>query len=317
LSYLLLILGLGILVLGGDFLVKGASGIALKLNMEPMVVGLTVVSLGTSAPELIVSINSALQGNPAIAMGNVVGSNIANLALVLAITAIVFPIAVNRKVLNTDWPVMAFFTGMAYIFGLDNELSRLEGFIFIAGLSTYIFLLLKRGKDAGNTEPDADLELDNELKKESMLKLGLFLILGVVALYFGSEWFLGGAIEIGKNFGLSDSVIGVTIVAFGTSAPELAASIIAAYRKETDIALGNLVGSNIFNIGAVLGATSLVSPLTFTEPKIMDWDIYWMLGVAILVFPLMIFRKKLSTLSGIILFSVYVLYIYFQLISTT
>jgi len=145
-----------------------------------------------------------------------------------------------------------------------------------------------------------------------MAKLILYLLGGMVALYLGSEWFLGSAIKIGEGFGLSQSVIGVTIVAFGTSAPELAASVIAAYRKETEIALGNLVGSNIFNIGAVLGATSLISPLAI-DSKIMSMDIYWMLGVALILFPLMVFRKKLSLLSGIILFVLYGVYIYFQL----
>jgi len=299
------------LVLGGDLLVKGASGIALKLNMEPMVVGLTVVSLGTSAPELIVSINSALAGNPDIAMGNVVGSNIANLGLVLAITALVFPIAVDRKVLNTDWPVMVGFTSLVFIFGLDNQLGRWEGLVLILGLVVYIYVLLQRGK----THPEAaidDIDIDTDLEREGIMKLILYLLGGVVALYLGSEWFLSGAISIGESYGLTQSVIGVTIVAFGTSAPELAASVIAAYRKQTDIALGNLVGSNIFNIGAVLGATSVVAPLSI-DSKIMSNDIYWMIAVAVILFPLMVFRKKLSLLSGAILFAIYLTYIYLQL----
>lgn len=307
-EYLLLVIGLVILVVGGDLLVKGASGIALKLNIEPMVVGLTVVSLGTSAPELIVSLKSALYGSPDIAMGNVVGSNIANLGLVLAITALVFPIAVNRKVLNTDWPVMVVFSFLAFIFGIDNSIERWEGLILLVTLVIYIYALLQRGKNHPNAG-EADIDIDTDAEKEGFLKLILYLLGGMVALYLGSEWFLQGAIDIGKSFNLSDSVIGVTIVAFGTSAPELAASVIAAYRKETDIALGNLVGSNIFNIGAVLGATSLVSPLNI-DPKIMSMDIFWMLGIAILLFPLMIFRKKLSLLSGIILFALYVIYVY-------
>jgi cation:H+ antiporter len=145
-----------------------------------------------------------------------------------------------------------------------------------------------------------------------MMKLILLLFGGMVALYLGSEWFLGGAIDIGRSFNLSESVIGVTIVAFGTSAPELAASVIAAYRKETDIALGNLLGSNIFNIGAVLGTTSIISPLVI-DAKIMNIDILWMLGIAVILFPLMVFKKKLSLLSGIILFSLYCIFIYSQI----
>jgi cation:H+ antiporter len=309
LDYLLLILGLAVLIFGGDLLVKGASGIALKLNMDPMVVGLTVVSLGTSAPELIVSIKSALNGNPDIAMGNVVGSNIANLGLVLAITAIVFPIAVNRKVLRIDWPVMVFFAALAFIFGLDNLITRFEGGVLLVTLVVYIYKLLQRGK----SHPDnGDIEIDTDAEKESMMKLILLLFGGMVALYLGSEWFLGGAIDIGRSFNLSESVIGVTIVAFGTSAPELAASVIAAYRKETDIALGNLLGSNIFNIGAVLGTTSIISPLVI-DAKIMNIDILWMLGIAVILFPLMVFKKKLSLLSGIILFSLYCIFIYSQI----
>ncbi len=308
-DYLLLILGLAILVFGGNLLVKGASGIALKLNMEPMVVGLTVVSLGTSAPELIVSINSALAGNPDIAMGNVVGSNIANLGLVLAITAIVFPIAVNRKVLKVDWPVMVLFSGLAFVFGMNNRIVMWEGVVLVLALVAYIYMLLQRGKSNPDEIPD---DIDTDAERESMMKLILLLMGGMVALYLGSEWFLDGAITIGEEFGLSQSVIGVTIVAFGTSAPELAASVIAAYRKETDIALGNLVGSNIFNIGAVLGTTAIISPLAI-DSKIMSFDIFWMLGVAVILFPLMVFRKKLSLLSGIILFAIYAIYIYTQL----
>ena len=308
-DYLLLILGLAVLIFGGDLLVKGASGIALKLNMDPMVVGLTVVSLGTSAPELIVSIKSALNGNPDIAMGNVVGSNIANLGLVLAITAIMFPIAVNRKVLRIDWPVMVFFAALAFIFGLDNLITRFEGGVLLVTLVVYIYKLLQRGKSHLD---NGDIEIDTDTEKESMMKLILLLLGGMVALYLGSEWFLGGAIDIGRSFNLSESVIGVTIVAFGTSAPELAASVIAAYRKETDIALGNLLGSNIFNIGAVLGTTSIISPLVI-DAKIMNIDILWMLGIAGILFPLMVFKKKLSLLSGIILFSLYCIFIFSQI----
>ena len=308
-DYLLLILGLAVLIFGGDLLVKGASGIALKLNMDPMVVGLTVVSLGTSAPELIVSIKSALNGNPDIAMGNVVGSNIANLGLVLAITAIMFPIAVNRKVLRIDWPVMVFFAALAFIFGLDNLITRFEGGVLLVTLVVYIYKLLQRGKSHLD---NGDIEIDTDTEKESMMKLILLLLGGMVALYLGSEWFLGGAMDIGRSFNLSESVIGVTIVAFGTSTPELAASAIAAYRKETDIALGNLLGSNIFNIGAVLGTTSIISPLVI-DAKIMNIDILWMLGIAGILFPLMVFKKKLSLLSGIILFSLYCIFIYSQI----
>ena len=310
-DYLLLILGLAVLIFGGDLLVKGASGIALKLNIDPMVVGLTVVSLGTSAPELIVSIKSALNGNPDIAMGNVVGSNIANLGLVLGITAIVFPIAVNRKVLRIDWPVMVFFAALAFIFGLDNLITRFEGGVLLVTLVVYIYMLLQRGKSQ-QEKGEGDIEIETDAERESMMKLILLLFGGMVALYLGSEWFLGGAIDIGRSFNLSESVIGVTIVAFGTSAPELAASVIAAYRKETDIALGNLLGSNIFNIGAVLGTTSIISPLVI-DAKIMNVDILWMLGIAVIIFPLMVFKKKLSLLSGIILFSLYCIFIYSQI----
>lgn len=307
---LLLILGLVVLVVGGDFLVKGASGIALKMNVEPMVVGLTVVSLGTSAPELIVSLNSALSGQADIALGNVVGSNIANLGLVLGLTAIIFPIAVGTKVLRVDWPVLVLFSGLVYTFGYDNEIVRWEGAVLFTILIGYIYMLLKRGK----TNPDeAEVEdLDTKAAEKSSWQLIGFIFLGMVALYFGADWFLKGGVSLGKSFGLSEKIIGVTIIAFGTSAPELAASVIAAYRKETDIALGNLVGSNIFNIGAVLGLTSMIQPLN-TDASIMSFDVYFMLGTAIILFPLMIFRKRLSIPSGLILFSVYVVFIYFQL----
>jgi cation:H+ antiporter len=228
---------------------------------------------------------------------------------VLAITAIMFPIAVNRKVLRIDWPVMVFFAALAFIFGLDNLITRFEGGVLLVTLVVYIYKLLQRGKSHLD---NGDIEIDTDTEKESMMKLILLLLGGMVALYLGSEWFLGGAMDIGRSFNLSESVIGVTIVAFGTSTPELAASAIAAYRKETDIALGNLLGSNIFNIGAVLGTTSIISPLVI-DAKIMNIDILWMLGIAGILFPLMVFKKKLSLLSGIILFSLYCIFIFSQI----
>jgi cation:H+ antiporter len=187
----------------------------------------------------------------------------------------------------------------------------IEGIALFIFLAVYIYMLLKREQTGISDNSPADLKDANESK--SSLLLMFFLVAGIVALYFGSGWFLKGAVDLGKNtFGLSEKIIGVTIVAFGTSAPELAASIIAAYRKQTDIALGNLVGSNIFNIGAVLGLTSIITPLK-TKPEIMNYDILWMLGIAIILFPLMIFKKKLSIISGLVLFGLYVSYISLQL----
>jgi cation:H+ antiporter len=312
-EYLLLILGLATLIAGGELLVRGAVGIALKAKVPSVIVGLTIVSFGTSAPELIISLQAVMSNNPDISVGNVIGSNIANLGLVLGLTAVILPLPFEKSILRKDWPYMMASSILLWLFLLDNELSFLEGFFLLLGLLVYIIFMIRRAK-SGRIPLSVldDVEDLSQSKGKPYWSLFLLLILASVGLHFGSDWFLDGAMQIASNFGLSDRVIGVTIVAFGTSTPELAASVIAAAKKEMDISLGNLVGSNIFNILSVLGITAIVKPLAVSQ-ETLDFDIYWMLGVALILLPFMLLGKKISRLHGAILLAIYILYIYFVL----
>lgn len=303
----LLIIGLLTLVGSGEVLVRGAAGIALKAKISPLIVGLTVVSIGTSAPELFASVTAALNGSSALAIGNVVGSNIANITLVLGITAIIYPITVDRLLLRLDGPVMAAATVLFILLAWDMTLSKVDGILLIIGLIVFLLTLIRRARK----EPSA---VDNEVEElegfgqKGYGILSLFIVLGCIGLYFGSDWFVTGASNIASNLGVSDHIIGVTVVAVGTSIPELVASAIAALRQQSDISIGNLVGSNIFNILGVLGVSSIIIPLPIDQ-NVIDSDMWWMLGAALLIFPLIRMGYKIVRWEGILLIGVYIAYI--------
>ena len=307
-EYVLLIGGLIILIVSGEALVRGAVGVALKFNIPTLVIGMTIVSFGTSAPELLVSLKAALNDHAELAIGNVIGSNIANLALVLGITTMILPITVKRSTAKIDWPIMMATSILFFIFILDGAIVWYEGLIFTIGIvafNIFMFWSAKKNKEKG------ELDEDVEGVKKSKILLNLFLIIiGSVGLAFGASWLLDGAVQIASNFGVSEHVIGVTIVAFGTSVPELITSVVAAFKKHTDISVGNLIGSNIFNILAVLGITGLVKRIPVTE-HVINNDIYWMLAIAFIVFPLMIIGYKINRIRGFLLFASYCVYIYF------
>ncbi len=308
-EYLWLLLGLIVLIIGGEFLVRGAVGIATIFKISPLVVGLTVVSFGTSAPELLVSLQSALNGNPGIAIGNVIGSNIANLALVLGVTVLIFPIIAEKQTKVIDFPFMIFATLLFYLFALDNVIALWEGVVFVSILISYTtYLVVNSRKKEKIKLANLDLEISPDENKDTKLMSIIFLLGGFVGLYFGSDWFVSGAIDIAKTFHLSDSVIGVTVVAIGTSAPELVASTMAAMRKQTDISVGNLVGSNIFNVFAVLGITSIAKPIGVSD-AVLSFDMYWMLAISLLLVPILYFGSKIGRLKGAILISSYLIYI--------
>jgi cation:H+ antiporter len=298
-----LILGLVVLIFSGDYLVKGAVGIAEKFKISPLVIGMTVVSFGTSAPELFVSIKAAWDGSPDLAIGNVIGSNIANIALVLSITVLIFPIIVDRNSKIIDWPMMMFSSILFYVFSLDNVISPLEGGVMVGILLVFTILLIRNSRKL-----NLDLDEDIDGLPTNMWLTVLYLVGGLVGLKFGADWFVEGAKGVAKSFGMTDKVIGVTIVAFGTSVPELVASGVAAYRRQTDISLGNLVGSNIFNILIVIGITSIIMPIQVAE-SVMNFDMYWMLGISLALYPLMFIGKKMGRIHGLILLSAYVTYI--------
>ena len=308
-EFLLIIAGLILLVFGGDYLVKGASGIALRFNMPSMLVGMTVVALGTSSPELVVSVRAALAGKPDISIGNVVGSNIANVCLILGVTTLIFPIVIRRQILKNDWVAMMVASLLFYFVALDGEISRIEGIIFFTLLAGFIaFSFFRASKVAKEAVPD-DLE---ETKSRGILFLILYVVLGTVGLIFGAKWFLEGAEAIARNLGVSDRVIAITLVAFGTSVPELAASVIAAFKKEDEIFLGNIIGSNLFNLLAILGITATIHPIEVSE-KIISSDIFWMLATSFVLLPMGFFGKKLSRFDGLLLFSTYLIYTYILL----
>ena len=303
---LILSIGLATLILGGDVLVRGASRMALRFNVSTLVVGLTIVAFSTSAPELLVSLNAAIKGVPDFALGNVVGSNISNLALVLGVASLLGFIPVNRLSVRRDWPVTFFASLLLGFFALDGELVRWEGIVMFSILIAYLTVLLiytKKDQIRLEVEPPKQDESATEKWKD------LFLIaLGGACLYFGAEWFISGAENLAVDLGVSERIIGLTVLALGTSLPELFTSIIAARKKETDLALGSLLGSNIFNILSILGITSMVKSLNVNE-TILNNDLIWMLALTFGILPLMVFRKRLGTVSGIILLTFYAVYI--------
>ena len=309
-NLLLLALGLVVLILGGESLVKGASKLALKMKITPFVVGLTVVAFGTSAPELFISVQSALEGSSAIALGNVVGSNICNLALVLGVTGIIYPVSVSHSSLKFEWPVMMFASVLLYIFSITGlEITSWEGIIFLFCLVAFLYFTFVNAKKSGHTdlkEENKELDLTNS---PPVYRSIAFILIGLVGLYFGAEWFVKAAKEIAITFGVSQRVIGVTVVALGTSLPELVTAIIAASKKETDLALGNLLGSNIFNVFAILGITVVIKPISL-DPQIVNVDMLWMLGISLLVFVFMVTGKKVSKIESFALLAIYGLYIF-------
>lgn len=301
--YFYLILGLGILLLGGKFLVDGASALALRFGMSPGLIGLTVVAFGTSAPELLVSINAALKGSSDLALGNVIGSNISNISLILGISAIVYPIAIHPSVLKLDYLVMLASSVLFFVVSLNGEISSLEGgvlFLLLIGVNLYFILKLR-------TDPNGVDE--NGVVPQPLWKGFSLLILGVLGLYFGSELLVNNAVMISQTFGVSERVIGVTIVAIGTSLPELVTSLIAAIDKKTDLAIGNILGSNIFNILSIIGLTSLIQPIPVSEAFIRK-DFVWMLGLSLLLFPVLRSNNGIVRWEGSVLLILYGLYVY-------
>ncbi|WP_339883080.1 calcium/sodium antiporter [Polaribacter vadi] len=306
-NFLLIVGGLILLILGGNWLLKSAVALSLKLNISKVIIGMTVVSFATSAPELIVSINAALNGSSDLSLGNVIGSNIANLGLVLGITLLLGSMTVQKGFFKTDWPVMMIASGLLFFFLANDKVIELyEGIFLFAFLILFLIYLLRTQKN---------IDVDEILEEEILLpnyKTAFFLILGAIGLYGGSELLIRGATSLALEFGVTERVIGVTVVSIGTSVPELAASIIAIIKKEKAISLGNLIGSNIFNILAVIGITSIITPISLSDERLLTSDIYWMLGISFILLPMVFIPKKfnLNWKHGIILLLGYCFFIY-------
>jgi len=298
--YLLLLVGVLLLLIGGDFLVKSAASLAKKLNISPFLIGVTVVSFGTSVPELIVSLKAAFNGSSGIAIGNVIGSNVANLALVLGITVLIRPVVLDSKKLQFAWFAMLVASLMFFGFSLDGILDRLDGFFLITGLILFLILSIRKRDDSF-----ADEELEKTLKTNL---IPVYFILGAAGLYYGSELLVDNAITIAKSFGISEFIIGVTVVALGTSLPELVTSVIAILKGQSSISVGNLIGSNVFNIFAVLGITSAVNPLE-ADSFLIAIDLPTMLGVTLLTGVFLMVSKQLGRIEGLLLITIYIIYI--------
>lgn len=309
-NILYIILGLTLLVVGGNWLLKSSVGLSLKLNISKIIVGLTVVSFATSAPEMIVSIKSALDGFPDIAVGNVIGSNIGNIGLVLGVVLLINAIQIETNFYKTDWPMKMIASVLLFFFLiLDGKLSRVEGIIFVSLLIVFLFVLIKQNKKV-------EIELDTQEQTQmSYLKIFGLLAIGGFSLWLGSELLVDGAVNLAEGLGVSKRVIAITVVSIGTSVPELASSIIAAVKKESDISIGNIIGSNIFNILSVLGFTAIIKPIDNVDVRILNFDIYWMLAFAFILLPMVFLPKRnsLSLKEGIVLVVAYITFIYFTI----
>ena len=302
-NFILLLVGLLFLIFGGDFLVKSAVSFARKLKVSPFLIGITVVSFGTSVPELTVSVQAALENASGISIGNVVGSNIANIGLVLGLTVLFKPIIVERRKYVFSWWVMIFSSLLLIILISDSKITFIEGIVFTICLFAFIFMSIYYFKND---------EVEEEIEKEKPLHISIFyFLIGCLGLYFGSEFFVNNAVLIAKYLGISEFIIGITIVAFGTSLPELVTCVVAALRNQNSISIGNLIGSNIFNILAVLGITALVEPLCLTEPN-FSFGLLMMLLFALLM-GLFLLTKKISRLKGLFLLTGYLVYILLSL----
>lgn len=308
-SLTLLILSLVALYIGAGWLVQGSSALALKAKVSPLVIGLTIVAFGTSAPELVVSLNATLSGQGDIAIGNIVGSNIFNIGVILGVSATICPLQVKKQLLRIDIPVMLAATLLLTVLFWNGTLSRVEGFFFLAGIIVYTLFSLFYSRKHGE---GPNLELEEQPKHWAVDTLAI--ISGLAVLVCASRLLVDNAVSIAKELGMSEAVIGLTIVAAGTSMPELATSIVAAYKRKTDIAIGNIVGSSLFNILAIAGSCSLVHPI---EAKNVNYiDLLVMLAISVLLLPLVKSGQKISRTEGFVLILFYVIYIFWLLRDT-
>jgi len=304
------------LVLGGDFLVKGSTNLALRMRISPLVVGLTIVAFGTSSPELLVSINAVISGSPDLTMGNVIGSNICNLALVLGVTAIIRPIQVNSDSIKIDWPMTMGSSVLLYFLVREGLLKSFEGVIFILLLIGYTaFVIGKSRKENRTASFDEKRELSGRNGKKYLYKDIVFIAIGCVGLFYGSDWFVEGGKGLAQLLGVSERVIGITVLALGTSLPELVTASIASFKNQTDLALGNLMGSNIFNILSILGITSIIKEIEVSD-IILNTDMFWMLGITLLILPMMVHKREVGRYEGFVLLLVYGYYT-FKVLNTS
>lgn len=307
-SLLLLIIGLVILYYGAEFLIKGAVSAATLFGVTPLAIGLTVVAFGTSAPELTVSISAVISGSGDISAANVIGSNIFNIAVILGMTALIYPVRITWQLIRVDLPIMIAVTLLAAVCLRNSELSRWEGLLLVAGIITYTGWTLKQSSK--NSKDQQLAKEQSPTVKTHTLPLSIaFVIGGLLMLVAGAKCFVNGATSLARMWNISEAIIGLTIVSVGTSLPELATSMVAAFRKQSDIAVGNIVGSNIFNILGILGSTALIHP--YSASGIKHTDLLMMILIAVLSLPLMWTKFTLNRIEGAVLLAIYSFYMYF------
>ncbi|RME97962.1 MAG: sodium:calcium antiporter [Chloroflexi bacterium] len=314
LTLVLFILGFFLLIGGAELLVRGASSLALAVGISPLVVGLTVVAYGTSAPELAVTINASFAGEADLALGNVVGSNISNILLVLGLSAAVASLVVNQQLVRLEVPLMIGLAVLVFLMGLDGKIGQIDGAIFVLGAISYtVFVIRKSRKETKAIEAQYAEAVDKKPKpKKSPLQFLLqvgFILAGLALLVAGADWLIGGATAIAEIFGVSQLVIGLTIVAVGTSLPEIATSVIASFKGQRDIAVGNAIGSNIFNILLVLGVTALVAPGGIPIPRTaITFDIPVMIAVSVAALPIFFTDYRIDRWEGFLFLGYYLAY---------
>ena len=311
-DYLAIISGIILLSFGGDLLTRYSVEISYKLSIPKIIIGMTIVSFATSAPELIVSLNATIMGYSDFALGNVLGSNIANIGLVLGLVVIIYPIRIKRRFYYTDFPLLLLSTAVFYLFIASNsEISRIEGALMLVLIFLILFYLFYYQKPDTST-----LDKNLSLGQRKISKSIFFIILSAIILWLGAETLIKSSISVANRFNVSERVISITIVAIGTSIPELAASVAASLKKHNDLAIGNLIGSNIFNLLVVIGITSAINPITDIDFNIISKDMIWVVAFSVLLLPLVYLQKrnKLNRIKGIILLAMYIAFI-FPLIS--
>jgi len=306
-------LGIVLLVVGGDILLRGAVGLASILRLTPAVIGLTVVAAGTSVPELAVSGIAAYQGKPDIAVANVVGSNIFNIAFILGMCALIRPLAITGNTIRLEYPVLALVTLLCLVIAQDGEINRLDAVLCLAvyiGFTAYLVSLVRQQVAAAEAQQLKD-EVKELIPSEAQPRVWVCIALvagGAALLAGGAHSTVTGAVELARLLGWSERVIGLTIVSIGTSLPEVVASLVSSFRGRSDVAIGNVIGSNLFNILAILGLSAMVSPLP-VQPSLIASDCWWMLGITLLLFPIMFTGRRVSRWEGGVLLATYCMYL--------
>lgn len=310
--------GLLFLILGADWLVKGASKLAFRVGISPLVVGLTVVAFGTSAPELAINIQSALGGQPDIALGNVIGSNIFNILFILGLSALITPLLVDSQLIRLDVPLMILASIVVYLLALDGTLSTLEGGLLFGSMLFYLTFIIRQSRRENASQTPAEESPQDNPAKDRLIVQILLIAIGLAFLVLGSRWLVEGAVAFARHFGMSELIIGLTIVSAGTSMPEVATSVVAALKGERDIAVGNVVGSNIFNLLSVLGITSLLVPGGIAvSSAAIGFDLPIMVIVALATLPIFLSGGLIDRFEGGIFLFYYIAYTLYLILNAT